>query len=57
MIRTLVERLCRGRKIIRRLPPRLGGIRFYVSPDAQLKYLKIGESAFDSQLLKVAESI
>lgn len=55
MIRAIVERLSRGVAFKRRLPARVGGAQFYVSPDAQLKYLKPGADAFDSDLLRLAE--
>jgi len=55
MLRTLIEKLSRGKIIKRRLPSRFGRTPFYVSPDAQLKYLKVGENAFDPELLKIAE--
>jgi FkbM family methyltransferase len=55
MLRTIFERLSRGRSIKKRLPARFGGTCLYVSPDAQLKYLKPGKSAFNSDLLKVLD--
>ena len=39
----------------RRLPSRFGRTPFYVSADAQLKYLKPGESAFDNELFRIIE--
>jgi FkbM family methyltransferase len=54
MIRRLVERLSRGVVIKRRLPSSVGGLPLYVSPDAQLKYLKLGSNAFDPGLLRLA---
>ena len=47
-IRRVVERLARGRKLKRTLP---NGVPFYVSPDAQLKYLK---RSFDDDLIQLA---
>ena len=54
MLRTMVERLSRGRAFKRRLPAEFGRTALYVSPDSQLKYLKPGASAFDAELLRVA---
>ncbi len=39
----------------RRLPSRFGRTPFYASADAQLKYLKPGESAFDNELFRIIE--
>jgi FkbM family methyltransferase len=55
MIRTIVEKLSRGKILKRRLPSRFGKTSLYVSPDSQLKYLKLGEEAFDEELLKVVD--
>ena len=38
----------------RSLPSEFGGTSLYVSPDAQLKYLKPGREAFDESLLDIA---
>ncbi|MBX3355848.1 MAG: FkbM family methyltransferase [Phycisphaeraceae bacterium] len=54
LIRTLVERLSRGRAIKRHLPPDFGSTPLFVSPDAELKYLKPGFSAFHPELLDLA---
>jgi FkbM family methyltransferase len=54
MLRTLAERVSRGMTLRRRLPASVGGLPLYVSPDAQLKYLKPSEAAFDGNLLRVA---
>lgn len=40
--------------IKRRLPASVGGAQLYVSPDAQLKYLKLAADAFDTELLRLA---
>lgn len=48
MLRTLAERLMRGRTVRRRLP---NGVPILVSPDAQLKYLG---HTFDADLVRVA---
>ena len=55
MIRRLAERLARGRSFRRRL--RVAGqlAPIWVSPDAQLKYLKPGGRGFDSDLIELAE--
>ena len=55
MIRRLAELLARGRQFRRRV--RVAGrlAPIWVSPDAQLKYLKPGERAFDRDLLELAE--
>jgi FkbM family methyltransferase len=54
MLRSLVERFSRGISFKRRLPSEFGCTPLYVSPDAQLKYLKIGVEAFDIELLRIA---
>jgi FkbM family methyltransferase len=56
ILRTVVERLARGKVIKRRLPKQFGSRPFYITPDAQLKYLKFGNSAFDSDLLQLAQT-
>ena len=55
MIRRLAELLARGRRFRRRV--RVAGqlAPIWVSPDAQLKYLKPGERAFDRDLFELAE--
>jgi FkbM family methyltransferase len=53
--RTAIERLSRNRIIKRRLPHRFAPATLYVSPDSQLRYLKIGEEAFDRELLQVVD--
>lgn len=50
-LRTLAERLSRGRRLRRRFPSTLGGRSIIVSPDAALRWLHPGEAAFDLQLL------
>lgn len=54
MLRTLAERIFRNRIIKRRLPAVFGSAPLYVSPDSQLKYLRLGAKAFDAQLLRIA---
>ena len=53
MLRSLLERISREKFLKRRLPLRFGRTPLYVSPDAQLKYLNLGERAFDSELLSI----
>src|SRR5215470_12573389 len=54
-VRTLVERISRESRLKRRLPARFAPTSLFVSPDAQLKYLKPGEDAFDRELLRVID--
>jgi FkbM family methyltransferase len=54
MLRKLAERLSRGKAFKRRLPPQFGNTPIFVSPDAQLKYMKITNAAFDTELLNIA---
>ncbi|MEM6257505.1 MAG: FkbM family methyltransferase [Planctomycetota bacterium] len=55
ILRKIAERLAR-RKIIKRHPVVAGKrIPVYVSPDAQLKYLKPGKSSYDQDLIRIAE--
>jgi FkbM family methyltransferase len=49
MLKSIAERLMRGRRVKRRLP---NGVIIYVSPDSQLKYLKRN---FDADLSEMAE--
>ena len=49
MVRTIAERLARGRVLRRRLP---NGRAIFISPDAQLKYLR---SEFDEDLIALAK--
>ena len=55
-MRRIVERLSRGRSFARNLPADFGGARVVVSPDAALKYLKPGDSAFSVDLLNFART-
>ena len=54
MLRRIAERLGRKRVLKRRLPREFGGTPLYISPDAQLKYLRFGRGAFDADLLRLA---
>lgn len=53
--RTMAERLGRGRVVKRKLWVNGRSVSLFVSPDAQLKYLKPGRGAFDSDLIALAE--
>jgi FkbM family methyltransferase len=53
--RTIIERLGRGRIIKRRILVLKKLIPIFISPDAQLKYLKFGPDAFDRDLISLAE--
>ncbi len=55
MFRRFLELLSRRRVLKRRLPRDVGGASIFVSPDAQLKYLKPGKGAFDRELLAIAK--
>jgi FkbM family methyltransferase len=54
MLRAIAEKLGRRRVFKRRLPSEFGGTPLYVSPDAQLKHLRLGLDAFDADLLRIA---
>lgn len=53
--RTLLERLSRGRVLSRKMMVAGKAIPIFVTPDAQLKYLKFGTDAFDKDLIELAE--
>ena len=53
-LRSLLERLMRGRTFWRRLPEDLGSTTILCSGDARLQHLKPGEAAFDPELLSLA---
>ena len=55
MIRKTLELLSRGRVLKRKLKVGRINIPIYISPDAQLKYLKFGKGGFDSDLVKIAQ--
>ena len=55
MLKEILERLSRNYSFKRRLPSRFNYTPLYVSPDSQLKYLKLGENAFDADLLKIVD--
>ncbi|MEB3214728.1 MAG: FkbM family methyltransferase [Nostocales cyanobacterium 94392] len=54
MFRKLLEKLSQGKVIKRKLPSEFQKTPFFVSPDAQLKFLKPNNSAFSPDLLKIA---
>lgn len=53
-LRGALERLSRDRRFKRRLPREFGRRPIWVSPDARLRFLKIGDAAFDKELLGYA---
>ena len=56
ILRKIVEKLVRNITIKRKLPKIFGSIPFYISPDSQLRYLKINKyHAFGKSLLNVVE--
>ena len=55
MLRKIVERLSRNRIIKRSIVVNDKAFPIFVSPDAQLKYLKLGSGAFDRDLIQIAE--
>ncbi len=57
MLRTIVERCCRNLSFKRHIRVNQKKVPLYVSPDAQLKYLKFGNNAFDEDLIQVAENL
>lgn len=54
MFRKIAERLSREKIFIRKLPSEFLGTSLFVSPDAQLKFLKPGALAFPKELLDTA---
>jgi len=54
-IRTILERLSRGKIIKRKITVNGQSLPLLVSPDAQLKYLKFGAGIFDQDLINIAE--
>src|SRR6185436_126613 len=57
MIRSLLERLSRGRVVLRRLPPEHGGHALFVSPDAALKLWRRDLRQSDPLLLRLAAEL
>jgi FkbM family methyltransferase len=56
-IRTIAERIARGRVFKRSFKVNGESMPIYISPDAQLKYMKMGKNAFDSDLIQIAEKM
>lgn len=54
VFRRLLERLARGRVLKRSIDVDGRNVTFFVSPDAQLKYLLPGKHAFDQDLIQIA---
>lgn len=54
-LRTILERLSRGVIVKRKIRVNNETIPLLVSPDAQLKYLKLGQGVFDQDLIDIAE--
>lgn len=50
-MRTLIERISRGKSLRRRLPPRFGSRPVFLSPDAALTYLKWNWAEASAELL------
>lgn len=57
MLRTLLERLSRGRVLRRRLPAEHGGHALYVSPDAAMRLWRRDLGAVDPYLLRMAAGL
>jgi FkbM family methyltransferase len=55
-LRRCVEKLSRGKRFKRYIYVSAARIPIFVSPDAQLKYLKSGASSFDQDLISIAEA-
>ena len=55
MLRRITEKLARGRVLKRKMTVCGKATPLFVSPDAQLKYLKPGKEAFDRDLIQIAE--
>ncbi|TIX96350.1 MAG: FkbM family methyltransferase [Mesorhizobium sp.] len=55
--RTIIERLSRGRVFRRKIVTGQGLVTIFVSPDAQLKYMRIGNDAFDADLIRIADRV
>lgn len=57
LLRTTLERLSRGKVFKRQVRVNGNKVPLWVSPDAQLKYLKPGINAFDADLIQIAEKL
>lgn len=56
-LRTIIERLSRGCVFRRKIVTSKGRVTIFVSPDAQLKYIRVGKGAFDSDLIRIADRV
>jgi FkbM family methyltransferase len=56
-VRTAIERLSRGRRLLRHLPAEFDKRPIVVSPDAALRWLKPSLSAFDPELMQAARQM
>jgi predicted RNA methylase len=54
-LRPVIEKCVRGLVLKRSICVQQKKVPLYVSPDAQLKYLKLGGQAFDQDLIRIAE--
>lgn len=54
-LRKIAERLSRGKSFKRTLPKEFSRAALFISPDAQLKYLRPGSAGFDPLLLSVVQ--
>lgn len=54
-LRSMAEKLSRGKIFKRMFRVNSENHPIYITPDAQLKYLKVGPDKFDSDLIKIAE--
>lgn len=55
MIRRWIEQLSRNSYYRRKLPTAFDRVPIYVSPDSQLKYMRLSSDAFDARLLAIAD--
>jgi FkbM family methyltransferase len=55
-IRQILELLSRGKILRRKIIVNEHSVQILVTPDSQLKYLKIGFNAFDTDLIRIAET-
>ena len=55
IIRKIIQRISHGKVLKRTITVSGKPTPLYVSPDAQLKYLKVGIKAFDHDLIQIAE--
>jgi len=54
-LRSIIERVARGRTLKRSICVGTQRASIIVSPDAQLKYLKVGRNLFDKDLIEIAQ--